>query len=109
MNKLILHAVGVLILIDQNVLKAPAVIVEHRGGGDKELQRLEQQVVKVERIVVLQALFVEAVNLYDLLHAEILVRLGKVLVRGEHIHLCVADLCFDLARRIGFIGKIELL
>ena len=101
--------VGVLILVHQYVLEPPAVVLQHRRHADEQLQRLEQQIVEVQRVVVAQALLVEAVDVRNLLHAEVLLALGEVFVRREHVHLRVADLGLHLARRVDLVRQVELL
>ena len=65
-HQLVLRAVGVLVLIYQNVLKAAIVIVPHLRDGFQQAHRLKQQIIKVQRVRLSQ-LF--AIFLVDVGHA----------------------------------------
>ncbi|MNX81717.1 hypothetical protein D3C86_1134120 [compost metagenome] len=57
-DQLVLGLVGVLVLVDQDVLEALAVLVEHVGGGPEEAHRQEEQVVEVQGVLAHQLLLV---------------------------------------------------
>ena len=46
----VLHAVGVLVLVDQQVLPAFLVVAQHLGEAIKQIDREQQQVAEVERV-----------------------------------------------------------
>ena len=67
----VLRPVGVLVLVDHDVLELPAVPLAHLLGLLEELDRLEQQIVEIERVALLQRDQVFLVDLRDLLVAQI--------------------------------------
>ena len=59
----VLHDVGVLVLVDQDVAEAALVVGEHVGMLAEEAQRFEQQVAEVDGVELLQALLVGGIEL----------------------------------------------
>ena len=49
-NQQVLRPVRVLVLVDHHVLELPRVALARRDGGLEELDRLEQEIVEVERV-----------------------------------------------------------
>ena len=65
-GNLVLDVVGVLILVDANVVEALLVLVEHLGAGAQQLERAHEQVVEVHRVGGAQAAFQLQVDLRGL-------------------------------------------
>ena len=105
--KLILRQVGVLVLVHMDVAKPPLIILEHRRMVDQQLERLEQQVVKVERVRVLQGLLIAHKNIVDLLTLIILFGLPEPLVRGQDFIFRVRNLRADFLGRKGFFIDVQ--
>ena len=85
-HQFVLRTVRVLIFVDQNVLESPVVIIAHRSGGFQQTQRLEQQVVEVERVRLAQFLPIFLVNVRNLLGLGI-GRLQVNFLRIQHVVL----------------------
>ena len=78
---LVLRHVRVLVLVDQDVLEAALVVLEHLGVLAEQLDHLHQQVVEVHRPGLVQAGLVLDVDL-AVLALERVRRLGHGLLRG---------------------------
>ena len=76
----VLGAVGVLVLVDQDVAEPLLVLGQDVGKGAEKLDRDHQQIVEVHRRRLEQALLVEAVDVGDLLVIEALALVGERLV-----------------------------
>jgi hypothetical protein len=61
----VLRVVRVLVLVDQHEAEAVAVTLQHGGMPAQQVDRLDEQVVEVERIGVPQRLLVEHVGIRD--------------------------------------------
>ena len=70
-RQLVLQLVRVLILVDHDVVELLLVIGPHVLEGLEQLDGLEDDVVKVERVRLVQTLVVFLVELRDAVHAEI--------------------------------------
>ena len=57
-----LERVRVLVFVDKNVAKLVVVLFPHFGDIAQQAHGLDQQIVKVERVVRVQAVFVHLVN-----------------------------------------------
>ena len=71
LDQQVLRPVRVLVLVDHQVPELVAVALADRRRLLEQLDRLEQQVVEVERVRILQRLHVQLVQLADLLVARI--------------------------------------
>jgi hypothetical protein len=81
LDQVVLHPVGVLVLVDQDVLPAAAVVVEHLGEAVEELRGAKQQVAEVEGVGVGEQALVGRVDLGGALGLEVQRRvagLGRV-------------------------------
>ena len=85
-HQLVLRAVGVLILVDQEVLEAAVVVLAHRGDDFQQAHGLEQQVVEIERVGLAQLFAILLVDVRHLLGLGI-GRLQVHLLRIEHVVL----------------------
>ena len=68
-DELVLDLVGVLVLVDHDVLESPLILEENAFVFLKKFHGLQQQVVEVHGVVLLQFFFIPAV---DLLHHPVL-------------------------------------
>ena len=104
----VLGAVGVLVLVDQDVAPEPAVVGERLGNLFEELHGLQQQVVEVHRARRAQPLLVSAEDEGELFLPRP-ARLALGVLDAEHVVLPVADALGDRARGRGALGHLELL
>ena len=98
LHQLVLRPVGVLILVDQQVAIAAVVAFPHFAGGAQHAHRLEQQVVKIQRIRLAQFLAINLVDVRDPFGH----RIGGLqvnLLRVEHVVLGPGDARENRARR----------
>ena len=80
-HQLELNVVGVLVLIHQNITEALLIVLQHLRCLLKQRHGLQQQVIKVQRIVRLQLLLVLPVAVCDPPHPEIPARILLKLLR----------------------------
>ena len=85
-HQFVLRAVGVLVFVDQHVLKAPVVVVADFGHGFQQARGFEQQIVEVERVGLEQLFAILLVDVRDALGLGI-GRLQVNLLRIEHVVL----------------------
>ena len=78
-HQLVLHAVGVLVLVDEHVPKSIAIRREDIGVQAEELDRVHEQIVEVHRAGLQEAGLVFAVHLADALLVDDLGALGELL------------------------------
>ncbi|MNC14384.1 hypothetical protein D3C75_621610 [compost metagenome] len=98
----VLRPVRILILIDMNVLELLLVEIKHLGHFLEQLNRLHNQVVKIQRVVASQALLVLGIYLSDK-SFKIIADLLLILRRSDQFILVRAD---DGLHRFGlkFLG-----
>ncbi len=101
-HQLILWAVRVLILVDQQVTKAAVVALAHFGRRLQHTHGVEQQVIEVERVRLGQLLPVDLVDVRDLFGLRI-GRLEVNLLRIEHVVLGPRNSAEHAIRR-GLLG-----
>ena len=89
-RQLVLRAVRVLVLVHHHIIKLMLVLVAHVRALRQQLNRHQQQVVKVHRIVLEQAFFVLRKHLCHLALVKI-ARLARVLARPHHRVLRITD------------------
>ena len=65
----------------------------------KQLKRLDQQIIEIQRIRRFQTVFVGHKHIMQRLTAEIAVCLHKPFIRAHQLVLCVGNLRLDLPRR----------
>ena len=73
----------------------------------EQLQRLYQQIVKVQGVCLLQPLLVASVYVGYLLRAEVALLLLQPLARSEQVVLCVRYYGQHLARRIQLVAYVQ--
>ena len=105
----VLGRVGVLVFVHQYVAELVPVIVQHRGMLCQQHQRLDQQIVEVQRVVAPQRLLVEPVGLVQLAAAEIALRFLQPLRGGQQPVLRVGDHRLDLLGREFLVRQVQLL
>ena len=96
-HEFILRAVGVLIFINQNVLKSLVVILANVRGRFQQAHSFKQQVVEVQRVRSAQFFAVLLINMCDALG----LRIGGIeidLLRIEHVVLRPGDMRKHVAR-----------
>ena len=77
MDNLILHPVGVLVFVDQDVAKSLLVKLQPLRCNLEQLQRLDQQIIKIERVILFELLLVMGIDFMDLLVQVAGVQFGK--------------------------------
>ena len=85
-HQLVLRAVGVLVFIYKNVLKAPVVIIPHRGDSLQQAHGFKQKVIKIERVRLSQLFAIFLVNVGHALGLGI-GRMQVNFLRVEHMIL----------------------
>ena len=105
----ILRVVGILILVHVDIAELALIRLQHRRMRGKQLQRLDDQVVKVERVGALELLLVSRIHVLHHLAAVVPVGLGEPLLRSQQLVLRVGDLALDLARRKELLIDIQAL
>ncbi len=97
-HQLVLRTVRVLVLIHQQIMKAPVVVMPHRFRDFQQPHRFQQQVVEIHRVRFAQLLPVDLVDLRNLLRllvAGVQVRLLRI----EHVVLGPRNFRQHRARR----------
>ena len=89
-HQLVLGAVGVLVLVDQNVAEAPLVALAGGRGHLEQAHGFEQQVVEVHGVVLAQLGFVRLVDVGDALAVGV-ARAEIVVLRVHHVVLGPRD------------------
>ncbi len=105
-NQQILDAVGILVLVHEDVLEPVLVPFQHVAVAGEEFQRLQEKVVEVQRIRVPQAALVFLVDLTGALDQGIVPRLA-VLCGPKHLVLRDADAAPDARRAELLLGDPE--
>lgn len=82
-HKHILRIVRILILIDMDIADFALIGFQHRRMLGKKFQRLNDQIVKVQRIGAFQLFFISVVNIINQLAAIIPFALGEPILRAE--------------------------
>ena len=107
----VLEVVGVLVLVDEDVAEFPLVVLPHVGVLLEEPDRVEDDIVKVQRPRRPELFLIGQVDVGDLLQAEI--TLGLALLHKfrsqKHLVLGSGDIAQDRAGREGLIVHIQLL
>ena len=85
-HEFVLGAVGVLVLVDQQVLEAPVVVFANLRRGFQQAHSFEQKVVEIERVRLAQFLAILLVQVGDALCLGIR-RLQIKLLRIKHVIL----------------------
>ena len=90
LHQLVLRAVGVLVLVDEQVLVAAIVSFADLGDGLEQAHGLQQKIVEVQRVGLQQFLAIDLEDVRDLLFLWI----GgskKIFLRIDHVALCPRD------------------
>ena len=107
-DQLVLRAIGVLILIHQDVLKTPVVLLADFRGFIEELHGFQQQVVKVQGVRLPQLRLIKAEERGDFFHRIVLRLLVHHLGRQAMI-LGVTDPREHAARRGDLLPQAQFL
>ena len=89
---MILHYVGILILVHKDISELTAVLLQYLRAALKQLKGLSQKIVKIQRVVFLQATLVFSEHLKHrfvqirVIHQELL-RLGGLVLRLAYVLL----------------------
>ena len=86
-HKLILHAVGVLVLVHHDVFELVLIVAEDLGILAEQLHRLAEQIVKVHGVGGLQPLLIDLIRLGYRLLAVVVVGFAQHLGRRLHFVL----------------------
>ena len=92
LDNMILHYVGILILVHKDISELTAVLLQYLRAALKQLKRLSQKIVKIQRVVFLQATLVFSEHLKHrfvqirVIHQELL-RLGGLVLRLAYVLL----------------------
>lgn len=95
----ILQVVRILILVDEDIAELALIVVAHILIFLQQADRQQDNIVKVDRIGLLQPSLVGRVELADALQAVIRADGGQKLLRRLHFILQAGDLREDGARR----------
>ena len=90
LHQLVLRAVGVLILVDEDVLVTAVVSLTDLGDGLEQAHGLQQQIVEVERVGLEKLFAIDLEDVRDLFFQGI----GgskKIFLRVNHVALCPGD------------------
>ena len=110
LHQKVLQPVRVLILVDEHIAELAAVVVAHLALLLQQSDRVEDDVVKVERVRLGQTVHVARIDLGDCLFAPVAAVLpaaGVVLMRLHRV-LCVRDGRKHLARRELLLVDVQL-
>ena len=105
----ILGKVGILVFVHVHIAKALAVTLQHGRMVGEQLQRPNQQIVKIQGVAMAQPALVGIIKVMNLLASKILSGGLEPFVGTEQMVLGVADFGLDLAQGQGFIVDTELL
>ncbi len=103
----VLGVVGVLILIDQDVLVTPPQRLANVRPIAKKKRRSHQKVVEIQRVVVIERLLVEAIGLRDPPAEMVIAHFHSVLVGSLHLVLGVGDQRVKASRPEYVGGQLE--
>ena len=109
LDELVLRLVGVLVLVDEDVAEAAAVVLRDVGEGLQDVDGHHDDVVEVERVGLAQAALVLGVGVGD--GALVVVALGDLAGVGllvDELVLEVADLRREAARRVALRVEVEV-
>ena len=107
-DQAVLALVGVLILVDHDILEAILVVFEHVGILLKEFDSVVDQVVEVHRVGGQESLLVHGVALSDIFDAAVIGRDALDVLRLLHLVLVLADLVEHRLMRQELFIYIEL-
>src|SRR6266849_1840769 len=106
-QEIVLHAVGVLIFIDVDVLEAGLPLFADGGGFAQQLHATQQEIVKIESVAFVEQLFVGGVDVGDL--ASIFVdRAGAKIFGRLAVVLGIADAAENVARRERVVVDLQV-
>ena len=106
-DDLVLGLVGVLVLVDEDVLEALPVVLEHVGVVAQQADGVDEQVVEVHRPRLVQAVLVLPVHV-GVLAVEDVLRPRRDLGGVEELVLPEADEAVDAARREALGVEVEV-
>ena len=106
-DDLVLRLVGVLVLVDEDVLEALAVVLEHVGVVAEQADGVDEQVVEVHRPGLQQAGLVLGVDV-GVLAVEDVLRPGGDVRRCEQLVLPQADQAVHAAGREALGVEVEV-
>ena len=89
-QQLILHRVGILVFVDQDVFEALLVLLQNLAVGLQDLEHVEQQIAEIDRVQRFQPLLIERVELAALAHHFDLARdlgVDRELDEAERVHV----------------------
>ena len=106
----VLQLVGVLKLVDQDMAKAPLVMLAHRGVVAQQLVGAQHQLAKIDHAFALALVFVDLVQL-DLLFQRRVWRavLTHHVLSAQAVLLAAGDEILQLLGRVAFLVDVELL
>ena len=90
-DKPVLRVVGVLIFVHHQIAVAVLIPLQHIRTGQKQLNRLDQQVVKIQRVRLLEPPLIDRVALSDFFQTEIVSDLFGIFIGREQRVLGAAD------------------
>ena len=97
LHQLVLRAVGVLVLVDQQIFVTPVVAFADIGSNLQQAHGLQQQIIEVERVGLEELLAVDLEDVRDLFFHRV-GRGEEVLLRIDHVVLGPADAAESDAR-----------
>ena len=90
LHQLVLRAVGVLVLVDQQVTVLAVVALAYLGRGFEQTYGFEQKIVKIERVGLEELVLVDLVDVRDFLFERIR-GAEEVFLRVQHVVFGPAD------------------
>ena len=105
LHDVVLRKVRILILVHEDVAKALLIALQHLREALEQLEHLEQQVVKIERVVVAQRLFIAGERVAHLLRRALFAQQAR---RVERMVLRVGDARGEHARGVDLVVEREL-
>ncbi len=103
-----MRAIGVLVFVDQDELESAVISLPHLTTRFQQAHRLQQQIVKVERIRLAQFLAIDLVDVRYTLGLGV-GGLQVDLLRIQHVVLCPGDARQHITRRHQLVINAEAL